>query len=870
MAHFPSVALCALTALTFLSCAASGQDLAFEGFAFQIPYDGLAEGSAPALLANFERPAGAEGFVQVKDHRFVLSDTGRPIRFWATNLSIGGCFPPHDVAERMARRMATLGINCVRLHFIDAAGYPSGIWDARGWGDIAHTTFRPEALDRLDYLVAQLKRHGIYTNINLHVARTYGPADGFPPLGEGESVPRLGKGIGLFYPRCIEEQERYARMLMRHVNSYTGNAYAEEPAVAMVEISNEDGLLSTYFGGFGSLDHLPEPYFEEIKNQWNEWLQRKYTSTDELRAAWVDGKVAGGTVNLLLAPGVAPYLQVAEQAEADLAESTSPDGRPIRTVTVRKPSSESWHAQLLWRPLTIEAGTTYVLKLRLRANRPANVSVGCMMDHDPWSSLGLYELVTVTSQWQDYAFYFRATGSDAPDEEGRGGARISLSNLPQENLQISVAEASLRAAAIHGILPDEQLGTVSWVRKRDWAQRTEALRLDVLLFLRETEAAYWRGMCEFLHDELGVKMPVTGTAVGNTPPHVAAETVDFLDSHAYWQHPHFPGRPWDRDNWIVRNLPMVNDPAGSTIARLAPRRVFGLPYTVSEYNHPAPSEYRAEGFPLIAVYGSFQDWDGVFTYTYAHGDWEKDHFASFFDIKADPVNLAVQPACSDILRNGRVEPPPGVAPMSLSLDERLRLMLDRRLPAFGRLAWQDALTGFATRKSPVAPPGRGSDVHWEADDGGHGLVTFRGRGCGGMIGFAEGKTLTAGPLLITAGPTSLDGFAVVLVNSVAGQELGEDGRYLITAVSRCANRGMGWNEARNSVGRQWGSGPSLCEGVPLTLKFRDEGRDVKVFRLNPDGTRRQEIPAYGTPDGTPRFELRPRHRTLWYELVVGG
>ena len=27
--------------------------------------------------------------------------------------------------------------------------------------------------------------------------------------------------------------------------------------------------------------------------------------------------------------------------------------------------------------------------------------------------------------------------------------------------------------------------------------------------------------------------------------------MDWLDVHAYWQHPRFPGRPWDGNNWNV-------------------------------------------------------------------------------------------------------------------------------------------------------------------------------------------------------------------------------------------------------------------------------------------------------------------------------
>jgi hypothetical protein len=874
MQHVSAFWLCALVGTALASSAAAAGDLEFSGFPFPIPFDGLVEGTAPAALAPLPVPAGGEGFVQVRDGRFVLSESGRQIRFWGTNLTLEGCLPPHDVSERMARRLASLGINCVRMHFMDAAGYPQGLWNTPGWGDFPHRGFQPEALDRLDYLVAQLKAHGVYTDLNLHVARVFGAADGFPPVGEGESVPELGKGVGTFYPPCIEEQKRYARMLLRHVNPYTGNAYAEEPAIAMVEITNENGLLNTYFGSGGALDDLPAAYAEDLTQRWNTWLRRRYPTTDEVRRAWAEGAREGSEENLIT---MAPSLQVAGTAQATL---TAAEGGKVHTVAVRASSDQGWHTQLLWRPLSVEAGRAYALSLRMRANRQEQVAVSANLDHEPWTGIGLYQTVTVKPDWQPYEFTFVATQSDAPDAEGRGGARVSVSELPKAGLLISVADVTLRRTAIRGLAPGEELGRVAWLRKRDWGKRTEALRLDVLRFLQDTEVAYWKGMCDYLHRELGARMPVTGTALGNTTPHIAAQTVDFVDSHAYWQHPEFPGRPWDQDNWIVRNRPMVNSPEGSTIAGLAGFRVFGLPFTVTEYNHPAPQRYAAEGFPLIAACGSFQGWDGVFTYNYAHHTWETDHVDAFFDIKADPVHLALQPACADILRAGRVGLPARVSAAQLTPEEQLRVMLRGQPWDFSpraydggvaRLAWQDSLIGVAVGAVPAPPgPPQGGQFRWEVASGERGLVSFQGHGCAGLIGFAAGKTLSAGGLTLTPGSTSLDGFSVVLVNAVDGQELGGEGRYLLTAACRWANRGMGWNKEGNSVGRQWGQGPSLCEGVPLALEVSAGGRAVRLYALNPNGTRREEVPGRAGANGGASFAAGPQNQTLWYELVIGG
>jgi hypothetical protein len=490
------------------------------------------------------------------------------------------------------------------------------------------------------------------------------------------------------------------------------------------------------------------------------------------------------------------------------------------------------------------------------------------MDHEPWQGLGLAQTVGVTPEWQDFEFFFAATQDDSPELNERGG-RISIGNLSSDGLQISVADLSLRKARIVGLDDGEELGNVPWVERSRLGRRTPAVRQDLVSFLRDTEAAYWSGMAGYLRDDLGVQMSITGTAIGYTTTHIAAETVDFVDSHAYWRHPSFPGRPWDRDNWIIRQDPMVNSPDGATLGRLAARRAFGMPYTVTEYNHPSPHRYEAEGFPLAAVYGSFQDWDGVYPFNYDNGGrWEVDTFTTYFSTTGNPVKLAVQPACSDVLRRGRVSPPPRVEVGRLSLQQRLDHLaqgggwpFDPWPDGIGQMDWLTALVGVDVGKGvPPVPPAPGADLSWAVTDG-TGLVQWTDRTAAGMIGFAAGRTLEAGGVKITPGDTSLDGFSVVMLNPVDGQDIGQPGRYLLTALTRCANRNMGWNEEGTSVGRNWGEGPTLSEGVPIELVL--PAGSASVFPLNADGTREAEVAGN---DGT--FRLGPGNETLWYEIVI--
>lgn len=204
-----------------------------------------------------DAPAGKHGFVGVRDGRFVTLGNGQPIRFWGTCLSAGANFPSHEQAELIAKRLASYGINMVRTHHADAA------WAERHFfrHDRDNTReFDAENLDRFDYFMACLKREGIYIYLDQLVNRRFKAGDGVDNAAE---LPTCGKPYSYFDRRLIELQKEFSRALWTHVNPYTGLAYKDDPAVAMMEFANENDLFSQ--------EVVLEPYrtrFEAMYRQW--------------------------------------------------------------------------------------------------------------------------------------------------------------------------------------------------------------------------------------------------------------------------------------------------------------------------------------------------------------------------------------------------------------------------------------------------------------------------------------------------------------------------------------------------------------------------------------------------------------------------
>ncbi|UFU02845.1 hypothetical protein LQF12_15375 [Ruania suaedae] len=256
------------------------------------------EPSAADLSFLLDAPAGRDGFVRVQDGHLVRPD-GQRLRIWGVNLtgwtSGSTLLPPKEEAPLWAGTLARFGINCVRFHFLDlpvcdpADRRPSGLIDP---GPDHTQSFDPDQLDRLDFFVAELKQRGIYTNLNLNVGRTYKPGDEVP---DGEAV-RIWKGMTFVGERLIELQKNYARDLLTHHNPYTGTEYRHEPAVAIVEIVNENSLYEFWMRNWlrgertpGSPDiqlDFPPYYAERLDGLYQAWLAEHRTEAEivELRA----------------------------------------------------------------------------------------------------------------------------------------------------------------------------------------------------------------------------------------------------------------------------------------------------------------------------------------------------------------------------------------------------------------------------------------------------------------------------------------------------------------------------------------------------------------------------------------------------------
>lgn len=208
-----------------------------------------------------DAPAGKHGFVKVANGHLVTGD-GQRIRFWGVNITDWSAgsrqIPAKADAPLWAATLARFGVNCVRFQFLDLET-PRGLIAA---GRQDTRSLDAEQFDKEDFFIAELEKRGIYIDFNLLVGRPFKPGDGVQDTAQ---LREGAKGTSLFDRRMIELQKEYAQQLLAHRNSYTKLRYTDDPAVALVEINNENALNI----GF----RPPSAFYrQELTAIYNRWL----------------------------------------------------------------------------------------------------------------------------------------------------------------------------------------------------------------------------------------------------------------------------------------------------------------------------------------------------------------------------------------------------------------------------------------------------------------------------------------------------------------------------------------------------------------------------------------------------------------------
>jgi len=233
------------------------------------------------MSAWLDAPAGKHGGTRMVDDQFQFEDK-TPVKFWGTNLAYAYCAPAdHSTADATAKMFARYGINGVRLHkFTGPLGW-EGIGDPK---DV--TKFDDKGLDNLDYFTSALTKNGIYYGFSHTFNMKIREGNREKILAYDEIQNGLkGQTSGLINvaPDLQDLLIQTAVNLLQHTNPYTGKTYAQDPALAYVEMQNEDDVF--WWNAPGNLKKCPT-YQKAVEGRFADWLTQKYSSQDGLAKAW--------------------------------------------------------------------------------------------------------------------------------------------------------------------------------------------------------------------------------------------------------------------------------------------------------------------------------------------------------------------------------------------------------------------------------------------------------------------------------------------------------------------------------------------------------------------------------------------------------
>jgi hypothetical protein len=230
-----------------------------------------------------DKPAGGHGILTSRGKDFAFED-GTPVKFWGIDASMTETI---QAQEQQARFYAKHGINMIRQHPVESV-----LGSLRRDGD--RRSFDSQRLDRLDRWFSILKKNGIYMTWSIFYHHVVLPDEGIDPALYNE-LPNLGAGkdtygLATFIEEYQDSQWEYARLLLSHVNPYTGLAYKDDPALAIVEARNEDSVFfhNPLGDSFARGKSYPQ-HGARLKRMWQAWVKQTYGSDAALAQAWGAG-----------------------------------------------------------------------------------------------------------------------------------------------------------------------------------------------------------------------------------------------------------------------------------------------------------------------------------------------------------------------------------------------------------------------------------------------------------------------------------------------------------------------------------------------------------------------------------------------------
>ncbi|MBC8134660.1 MAG: hypothetical protein H8F28_02080 [Fibrella sp.] len=377
------------------------------------------------------------------------------------------------------------------------------------------------------------------------------------------------------------------------------------------------------------------------------------------------------------------------------------------------------------------------------------------------------------------------------------------------------------------------------------------------------------------------------------------DSFDFVDNHFYWDHPSFLGTSWGLPStgWSGNSSAVAAGGAGPDAVAMT--RLYGKPFTVSEWDYVFPNRFRAEGGLIMGAVSALQDWDAIWRFAYSHG---RDSViaprpADYFNMAQDPLRQASERTGILLFLRGDVKVAKNTVVAGVDPKELTRTgNVLPKLPNY-RSITQITRTGVLLKSGGDKEFGDTSDTAVNALRT-TGRLTGMNKSDGNLQRISDTQQmflfgadtlvalLTPMTQAIIAQETENDSAhstgdftaniqgtnAAISVSSVDGKPVASSKRLLLIHLTDLQNTNQKFSSSDRRVLEAWGELPYLVRrgSATVTLK-RGDAAKLKAYRLDTTGKRVAPLAIKATKDSAvlELSTLAPDgSATLYYEVIA--
>lgn len=837
-------------------------------------------------LAPAIEPAGAHGRITLDGNGHLVDGRGNRIRLAGTTIQWGGQFPDSITGARMARRLRSLGINCVRFLAFDVSYWSGGSILADGPTSSGLSAMQMNILDRF---VWQLKNEGIYS------AFTFGSV-WLPREGDGirqsDSI-EWGFRNGYFFDRDVQRIHRnILRSFLQHVNPYTKNAYKDEPAVAFIVAAEDASIYVQWLytqnivrpNLYGVASNGSQ-HVRLIDSLYHARLRSKGLTTDNaVRTAWGAGPVdesnklvnggfedpfsAAWTLAVNTNDGAQALLQY---SDAEKIEGSS-SGR-IRINRLEGPR-RSFSISLL-QAVSMKRGKRYTWSFQAKttAQRSSRrIYLYAYNNSYPYNSYGVSTEVVITDQWQRFEFPFTSTATD----ESTGAISFQLG---ADSGDVFLDDIRFAESPQEALRPGESI-TNSTIRRLSFFD-------DAVPPLRAAEEG------RFYHDALrgfleGVRKLVRDTVNSGVLLCPSTRFLHFTEIYAARDYDIFSGVDWRQTSQSI-----LAEGNGGPLAAFTQGRPKGKAFIPLHVSIAYGMSYQTEMTTFFPAYAGLQDWDGVFFSAFTSSQrYASDRVDSavVWEIYDKPHILAMLPAATRMVRSGY----PATSQREIvinniaeSIDNprwhqnaySLSLFADGRMPIYRRVVMNPEISEVESylphtdisqlSSGTVDASALNADneqIFWDATQSQLTVVTPHAVTVSGPL---SNKIITVPGIIFEQ--TTQTSHTTLALTSLTEKRLVESPHVLFTIATPSLNQGAVLN-ADNTI-RLWGGGPAQLDGASVRLTYQAPQWDsawIVPLGANAQPLTNERFVMQRSTTG--RFSASidtKRYGTPWYRLEFG-